>query len=215
MIYLFLHPCTSYNDSFDQLIGQLPSLVQNRILRKKQHKKRKVSLLGYTLLQNALSQYFDANLESLTFLSSGKPVLELAHRSLSFNISHSNELVGLVVGTEVALGLDIEAFRTFEKVETSFSFFSPVEQKAILAASDPNWKLIEFWSKKEALVKAVGGQMFDMAAYTDVRFDTTIWEGKTYQLSCIRYDFKGFIWVASSLPVGNIIVKVVQDLAKI
>ena len=212
MLYLFLHPFTEITDSFDQLIEQLPTVIQNRIIRKKQKKKRESSLLGYTLLQRALIQYFDTSLESLIFLPSGKPILKLANRSLSFNISHSNNLVGLVIGEGNILGLDIEAFRKFDKVESSFSFFSPVEQKAILAASDPAWKLIEFWSKKEALVKAIGGEMFDMAAYTDVRFETARWKDKMYQLSCIEYDFEGFIWVASSLPIDNIIVKIVQDL---
>jgi len=215
MLYLFLHPFTSLTASFDHLIEQLPSTLQHRILKKKQRKKRESSLLGYILLQRALVQYFDTNLDAITFLPSGKPILKLAHRSLSFNISHSNHLVGLVIGEGNTLGLDIEAFRKFDKVESSFSFFSEVEQNAILTASNPDWKLIEFWSKKEALVKAVGGRMFDMAAYTDVRFDTALWKDKTYQLARINYDFKGFVWIASLLPIDNIIIKIIHDLNKI
>jgi phosphopantetheinyl transferase len=214
MLYLFLHPAIDLTNRFDELIEELPLVIQERILRKKQRKKRESSLLGYILLQRMLEHYFDANLETITFLSSGKPILKLTNQSLSFNISHSNNLVGLVIGDESSLGLDIEAFRKFENVESSFSFFSPVEQAAILAASDSDWKLIEFWSKKEALVKALGGQMFDMAAYTDVRFETTVWEGKKYQFHRINYDFKGFIWVAASAPICNVIVKKVQDLNK-
>ncbi|MBL4649299.1 MAG: 4'-phosphopantetheinyl transferase superfamily protein [Aureispira sp.] len=211
MLYLFLHPFTSITDSFDQLIEQLPLVIQNRILRKKQQKKRESSLLGYTLLQQALIQYFDTNLETITFLPSGKPILKAANQSLSFNISHSKNLVGLVIGEGNTLGLDIEAFRKFDKVESSFSFFSLVEQEAILAAPNPDWKLIEFWSKKEALVKAVGGKMFDMAAYTDIRFETALWKGKTYQLSCIDYDFEGFIWIASLLSINNVNIKTIHD----
>lgn len=212
MIYLFLHSPKQVKNSFNELIEQLPIVIQNRILRKKQQKKRESSLLGYSLLQRALIQYFDTNLDAITFLSSGKPIFKLANQFISFNISHSNNLVGLIIGKTDTLGLDIEAFRKFDPLEASFSFFSVVEQKAILTAPDPDWKLIELWSKKEALVKAVGGRMFDMAAHTDVRFETAIWEGKTYHLSCINYDFEGFIWIASSLPIDNINVKIVQDL---
>lgn len=215
MLYLFLHPVTSLSNTFDQLLEQLPIVIQNRILKKKQQKKRESSLLGYILLQRALIQHFDTNLEAITFLSSGKPILKLNNQALSFNISHSKNLVGVVLGKGADLGLDIEAFRKFEKVESAFSFFSQVEQKAILAASDPDWKLIELWSKKEALVKAVGGKMFDMAAYTDVRFDITSWKGNNYQLSCIDYEFEGFIWVASSLSIENITIKIVHDLNSI
>lgn len=215
MTYLFLYPITNPIASFDQLLGRLPIIIQNRILRKKQQKKRQTSLLGYVLLQNVLSQYFGANLNNLTFLSSGKPILKLPHQILSFNISHTNDLVGLVIGSESALGLDIEAFRKFEQVESSFSFFSSVEQSAILNAEKPRRKLIELWSKKEALVKAVGGRMFDMAAYTDVRSNTVYWDGQTYELLPINYDFDGFIWVASLSSIRNINVKIVQDLNKI
>jgi phosphopantetheinyl transferase len=215
MLYLFLHPVTDITTSFDQLLEQLPVVIQKRIIRKKQKKKRESSLLGYALLQRALNQYFDTSLEAIRFLPSGKPILELENQALYFNISHSKNLVGLVIGEGNTLGLDIEGFRKFEKVESSFSFFSLVEQKAILAAPNPDWKLIEFWSKKEALVKAVGGEMFDMAAYTDVRFDTVLWKGEKYQLSCVEYDFEGFIWIASSLPIDHLIVKIVQDLNRI
>lgn len=215
MLYLFLHPFTSITESFEELLEQLPIVIQNRILKKKQQKKRESSLLGYTLLQRALIQYFDTTLEAIRFLSSGKPILDLANQSLSFNISHSKSLVGVVIGEGNNLGLDIESFRKFDTVESSFSFFSPVEQKAILEAPDSDWKLIELWSKKEALVKAVGGKMFDMAAYTDVRFDRTSWKGNTYQLSCINYDFEGFIWIASSLSINNINIKIVHDLGDI
>jgi phosphopantetheinyl transferase len=215
MLHLFLHQITSKTSSFDHLLGELPLVIQNRIVKKKQQKKRESSLLGYLLLQRALIQYFDTNLEAITFLSSGKPVLKLANRSLSFNISHSQNLVGVVIGEGGALGLDIEAFRKFDSVESSFSFFSPIEQEAILEAPDSDWKMIEFWSKKEALVKAVGGKMFDMAAYTDVRFETISWKGNIYQLSPIDYDFEGFIWVASSLSINNISIKKVKRLFKI
>ena len=212
MLYLFLYPFTNITEPFDQLLEQLPVIIQDRIRKKKQQKKRECSLLGYILLQRALIQYFDTNLEAITFLSSGKPILQLKDRSLSFNISHSKNLVGVVIGEGNTLGLDIEAFRKFDKVESAFSFFSSVEQKAILTAQNSDWKLIELWSKKEALIKAIGGRMFDMAAHTDVRFENTLWEGNTYKLSRIDYDFEGFIWVASSLSIDNISIKNVHDL---
>lgn len=215
MLYLFLYPLESMGDTFDDLLKALPIRLQERILKKKQRKKRESSLLGYSLLQKVLIQYFNTNLETIRFLSSGKPVLEFTNRSLSFNISHSKNLVGLIIGEGDNLGLDIEAFRKFDPVQSAFSFFSTVEQEAILDAADPDWKLIEFWSKKEALVKAVGGKMFDMSAYTDVRFERTSWKGEIYNFASINYNFEGFIWVASSLPIQNINTKIIHDLNSI
>lgn len=205
MIYLYLCPTTSLSINNELILSKLPTVIQQRIKRKKQQKKQITSIIGYTLLHRALAENFGIGLEHIYFLDSGKPIFK--NEEIYFNISHSNDLVGVVISNKGVVGLDIEQFRKFEQVESSFSFFSKVEQAVILEASDPNQKLIEFWSKKEALVKAVGGKMFDMAAYTDVRFSTASWLNKKYFFNPILYDFDGFIWVASSFPTNNIVVK--------
>lgn len=179
-----------------------------RILRRKQQKKRDTSLQGYCLLQQALQEDFGTSLDEITFLKSGKPVFQ--GQSIFFNISHSGNLVGVVISTLGVVGLDIEQFRRFEKVETAFSFFSQVEQEVIIAAANPQRKLIEFWSKKEALVKAVGGRMFDMASLTDVRFSKTSWKKNIYFFYQVQHDFDGFIWVASSFSSANITTNTVE-----
>ena len=165
---------------------------------------------GYLLLQHALQEDFGINLEGVMFLDSGKPILK--GQSIHFNISHSGNLVGVAISKIGVLGLDIEQYRKFEKVESAFSFFSAVEQKAILNAEMPNRKLIEFWSKKEALVKAVGGQMFDMSALTDIRHSSTSWLGLTYFLYTIQHEYDNYIWIASSFPCNNITTKQVKSL---
>lgn len=186
-------------------MSKLPDLIQQRINRKKQERKRIVSMIGYTLLSRALVANFAMDLSDIRFLDSGKPVFK--DKEVYFNISHSNDLVGVVISNRGVVGLDIEQFRKFERIESSFSFFSLVEQDTILKSPNPNRKLIELWSKKEALVKAVGGKMFDMAGYTDVRFSSTFWLNQKYFLNPILYDFDGFIWVASSFSTNNIVIK--------
>lgn len=205
MIHLYLYPITDLSFDYESIISKLPDFIQQRIRRKKQERKRIVSMIGYSLLQKALKEDFAMDLGKVHFLDSGKPVFD--DQEIYFNISHSNDLVGVVISNRGVVGLDIEQFRKFERVETSFSFFSLVEQDTILASSDPNRKLIELWSKKEALVKAVGGKMFDMAAHTDVRFSSTFWLKQNYFFNLIPYDFNGFIWIATSFLTNNIVIK--------
>lgn len=210
MINLYLQNNISPISDIDNYLSRLPQSIQSRILRRKQKVKRDTSLQGYLLLQQALKEDFDADLNQITFLKSGKPVFE--GQSISFNISHSGNLIGVAISKSGIIGLDIEQFRRFEKVETSFSFFSKVEQQAILSAKNPQRKLIEFWSKKEALIKAIGGRMFDMAELTDVRNTKNIWQKETYFLYQIQHDFDGFIWVASSFSSPNIVTKTLTFL---
>lgn len=205
MIYLYLHSFDNTSFNGKDFTKKVPKKIQERIQKKKRPTKQAISLAAYILLQEALQEEMNIGLNEITFLPSGKPIFR--DHSIHFNISHCNNLIGVALTKEGAIGLDIEAFREFESVETAFSFFSTVEQKAICTAPNPNIKLIELWSKKEALVKAVGGKMFDMAAHTDVRTATSYWNNKPYYFQAISYDFKGFIWLASSTSSPTIIIK--------
>lgn len=202
---LYLHTINTPLDNFDRSLERIPSFIQRRILRKKQQKKRDSSLIAYLMLQQALLNDFGLKLGQMEYLDSGKPVF--TQEDIHFNISHSHNLVGVAISKAGRLGLDIEGFRKFENVQSAFSFFSLVEQKAILDDENPDWKLIEFWSKKEALVKAVGGQMFDMAAHTDIRFSTTTWKNEKFHFHHIPHPFDGFIWIASSFSTNTIVTK--------
>lgn len=205
MIDLYLRPINYSISNIDQELAKLPLLIQQRIIKKKQLNKRIASLHGYLLLHQILQEQHNTSLDNLVFLESGKPILE--DSNLFFNISHSQDLVGLVVSTAGAVGLDIEAFRIFENITSAFSFFSELEQQAILSASNPNEKLIEFWSKKEALIKLLGNQMFDIAAQTDVRFLSTLWLKNKYFFHSINSDFNGVIYVSSSFSSNSINLK--------
>ena len=202
MIHLYLHSTLCPILDFSEKLNKLPLTVQKHILRRKQKIKKEISLRGYVLLQKALQKDFGIELDQLTFLPSGKPVIK--DQNIFFNISHSGNLVGVAISRSGTIGLDIEKFRKFEKIESSFAFFSKVEQQAILDAELPDEKLIELWSKKEAFVKAIGGEMFEMSNYTDVRFSTTFWIREPYYFHSIPTKFKGQIWLTSSFPTKNI-----------
>jgi 4'-phosphopantetheinyl transferase len=188
----------------------LPLILRQHILRKKNKHKKEISLIGYLLLQKVLREDFDTGLGQIKILTSGKPVLK--NKSFHFNISHSGNIIGVAVSKKGPIGLDIQQFRGFEKIESSFSFFSKTEQEAILAAERPKRKLIELWSKKEAFVKAVGGQMFEMSAHTNICSSFSTWSGCTYFFHPLPIKFDGYAWLASSFPVNEILTTHTQAL---
>lgn len=192
--------------------NKLPLAIQQRIARRKRNKN--LSITGYYILQQVLERDFGVDLKNLSFLPSGKPILE--GQEIHFSISHSQNLVGVAISRVGEIGLDIESFRKFERIDAAFSFFSSVEQDYILAAPQPERTLIELWSKKEALIKAMGSQMFDDAAKTDVRLVTTNYKEQFFFFTPIKianhHIFHGEIWLASSFPVDKFIV---QDFLEI
>jgi phosphopantetheinyl transferase len=203
MIHLYLYRLSSPVPDLGSRTNTLPLVLRQHILKKKQKHKREISLLGYLLLQKALREDFNAGLGQIKILASGKPVLE--NKNFHFNISHSGNIVGVAISKKGPVGFDIQQFREFDKIESSFAFFSKAEQEAILAAELPKRKLIELWSKKEAFVKAVGGQMFEMSAHTDISSSFSIWSGGTYFFHPLPIKFDGYAWLASSFPINKIL----------
>lgn len=202
MIHIYFSPPLNTTSN----LTELPIALQQHISKRKQKHKQLLSLTGYWMLQQVLEKDFGSTLQDLVFLDSGKPILK--GQEIHFSISHSKTLVGVAISSIGNIGLDIEPFRKFEKVTSAFSFFSKAEQDFILATPQPERSLIELWSKKEALIKALGSQMFDDASKTDVRFSTGTCAGQHFFFKSIfagaQYDFDGEIWIAASFPIDKV-----------
>lgn len=77
----------------------------------------------------------------------------------AFNISHSEDRLVIALATEGEIGVDIEMIRPLEELdELAALVFSPAERQQ-LGALPPAARLAAFyrgWTRKEALIKAVG-----------------------------------------------------------
>jgi 4'-phosphopantetheinyl transferase len=114
-------------------------------------------------LRFLLARYLGVSPAGIRFeyLSGGKPQLiaEQNPRRLQFNLSHSNNMALIAVGSELRLGVDIEKIR--DNVDTpalAERFFSPRE-RAGLRALPGHLRVLAFfacWTRKEAFLKATG-----------------------------------------------------------
>lgn len=193
------------NKDLEDKLPSLPAPVQQRIERHKRLPSRLHSLAGYLLLERVLKEQ-NQSIAQLTFSAVGKPYLP--NSPFSFSISHNANKVGLAWMLEKGnLGLDIQEFRNFDPIESAFSFFSEPEQQAILKSEAPHKTLIEYWSKKEALIKAGSGRMFDEAASTNTINANCLWKGEPYYWKKVPATFSGAIWVAANRPLEKLSVK--------
>ena len=114
-------------------------------------------------LRIILGQYLDLSPAVIEFGrgSHGKPNLKPLSSSggLSFNLSHSGEIVLIAVGRNREIGVDVEQLRREIDLEgIAQRFFSPREVKELFALS-PELRPGAFfrcWTRKEAYVKARG-----------------------------------------------------------
>lgn len=93
----------------------------------------------------------------LAFAYSAQDKPSLVQSRLCFNLSHSEALAALAVSREREVGVDIEAVRPIEE-DIAEQYFSPREVAALRALPNVE-QLAAFyrcWTRKEAIVKAIG-----------------------------------------------------------
>jgi 4'-phosphopantetheinyl transferase len=136
---------------------------------------RDMFALSRGVRRSLLGAYLAHAPETLDFLENayGKPRLASGH-DVRFNVSHSGRIVLVAVTRARELGVDLEAHREdtdFRALATHV--FSPSEQEALFALPEPRARRAFFtcWSRKEAVIKALGlGLSFPLDAF-DVSVD--------------------------------------------
>jgi 4'-phosphopantetheinyl transferase len=115
-----------------------------------------------TLLRERLARYTSCTAETLHFeiLPHGKPQLSPALPHLSFNVSHTGPIWLLGVSSEETLGVDIERLRPLSNMlRLAQRVFSDIEQAELIAIKDRAEQEQAFfrgWTRKEAVLKALG-----------------------------------------------------------
>jgi 4'-phosphopantetheinyl transferase len=94
----------------------------------------------------------------LLFNQHGKPMLESSH-AIAFNLSHSGDYCLFAMGAVTQIGVDIEAFGQRAGLrELATSVCTQAELRSLDEVGDPHYEkaFLEIWTKKEALLKAIG-----------------------------------------------------------
>jgi 4'-phosphopantetheinyl transferase len=119
--------------------------------------------VAHGLLRMLISRYVNIPPRLVHFRSSpqGKPALHSYHESgyLTFNISHSHHLLAFAFSRSYRLGVDVEYIRHMPDFqEIANHFFHPIEKSALqrFPICEREQVFFEYWTRKEAFVKATG-----------------------------------------------------------
>jgi len=120
---------------------------------------------AHHLLRTTLSRYDATPPEAWQFEATphGKPALASESSGevpLTFNLSHTRQIVACVVSRGTAVGIDIErADRLQDAMSIAARFFSPGEVAGLRRCATDNdraRRFVELWTLKEAFIKATG-----------------------------------------------------------
>ena len=127
---------------------------------------------AHALLRHTLSRHGDRAPAAWRFekTAAGKPLLRGGGAAAaSFSLSHTNGMVACALTGAAAVGVDIECVDRDVDVDTlAARFFAPAEAAQLrrLDAAARRDRFFDFWTLKEALVKALGaGLAMSLAAF--------------------------------------------------
>lgn len=156
-----------WRTGLDQCTARLRRLERNlsadewaRAARFRFTRDRERFVAARGLLREILSLYLDVEAVQLSFGygTNGKPSLA-AYGALRFNVSHSLDTVLIAVAYKREIGVDIEHVHDYVAVEEIAStVFSTPERHALsrIDSEARRMAFLQFWTRKEAYIKADG-----------------------------------------------------------
>lgn len=121
---------------------------------------RDIYILAHALFAAAVAAAIGADRRAWHFSSQGggKPRLEIADGKLLYaNISHTRGWAAVALTAAAEVGVDVEAERPIPDLEELATVvLAPGERMALAAATDPIGLFFRLWTRKEALIKALG-----------------------------------------------------------
>ncbi|GAB5552556.1 MAG: hypothetical protein Sapg2KO_21470 [Saprospiraceae bacterium] len=201
-INIFRSQTGQLQQSFTQLLTQLPKSLHARALRYKSEQSALNYVIGRLLLKRGLEFFgLDNDLEQMEFQKNGKPVLAEIH----FNIAHTDQEVICGFSKEGSLGLDLEKIKPIE-FENFTALFSQKEWTIIKSAADPIRTFYWFWTRKEAIIKALGRSLnFLHQIELDASSDQFITDGKPWFLRDMIAEQNFVGAVCCEAPIGKLV----------
>ncbi|MBS7256353.1 4'-phosphopantetheinyl transferase family protein [Flavobacterium branchiicola] len=144
----------NHNYLIKEHLRTFPVDFQKKILSFRNWQDAQLSLLGRLILRYGL-QINDAfeEKDNIGYTSYNKPFL--IDSDIKFNISHAGELVVCILSDLNEVGIDVEIMSDIN-IEDFESQMTITERNYIRRAKNSKAAFFDFWTKKEAVIKASG-----------------------------------------------------------
>lgn len=165
---------SEFRDAMDSLYGILSMSERERAKRFRVKDKQLEFVTGRGLLRFLLAGMLGTSPEKVEITANphGKPVCNSAqhHRTVYFNLSHSQEHLLVATTTETEVGIDIEKISSGDQLMEMAKRIFTAEEYEILVSMDHTRRPAAFtncWTRKEAALKALGtGLVLDSRSFS-------------------------------------------------
>ena len=207
MIYVFYTRFVSRlkTELFNLYLHQLPGNLQSKILKYRKWQDSQRSLLGKALLLKGLD-YLSLSKYSLYDLKFTKLERPYFDNFIDFNISHAGEYVICAISLTGKIGVDVEDIQDIS-IEDFENNFSSKEWEDILKASNKLYSFYEYWTKKEAFLKAIGIGLNVPLNKTEILDNRIIFNNTEWFLNEIKIDERYISHFSSQISVPEVIIR--------
>lgn len=160
---------------------------QKKIQSFKKWQDAQLSLLGRMLLFNGINEFTKKKYsdEDIRYTIFNKPYFK--DSLIHFNVSHSGNIVICAISDEAEIGIDIEKIvhidiNDFKTQMTDDEWFG------VVSSNNEIMSFYDFWTKKEAVVKAYGqGLGLSLKSFEIINNKTSI-KNEIFELKEIKFD---------------------------
>ncbi|PTX61385.1 4'-phosphopantetheinyl transferase [Kordia periserrulae] len=198
--YTYIHE-SIHQQLLNAYLHTFPQEFQTKVLKFRRWQDAQLSLLGRLLLRHSLQKLGKEALEQkLQYTAYNKPYFE--NNPLSFNISHSGNMAICAVSEHLQIGIDIEVKETINIHDFKLQM-TDNEWNTIYNASQKQQAFYDYWTQKEAVIKAGGkGLSIDLKSY-EIHKNKTHIEGIAYGLQKLHIDENYACHIAYKLPASE------------
>ncbi|WP_430412916.1 4'-phosphopantetheinyl transferase family protein [Kordia sp.] len=204
MIYIYY---THISEQKHELLLQnfLPNFpldFQQKIRSYRRWQDAQSSVLGRLLLKYGISKnkHLKTVNSKILFNTYNKPYFE--NKEVNFNISHSGEIVICAISESHDIGIDIETMNTININDFKMQM-TDYEWNLINNASDQQAAFYNYWTQKEAVVKAHGKGLSIPLQSFEIKANTTEMDSKLFYTSKIKLAEKYTCYVASTREISK------------
>lgn len=187
-------------------LPNFPEDYQNKIRRYRRWQDAQLSLLGRVLLFRGMEEsgLFYAPDQEIKYTGYNKPYFEA--NPMPFNISHSGEIVVCAISDQGDIGIDIEIVN--DVIIDDFKFqMTANEWNKISTSNNRRNAFFEYWTQKEAVIKAHGhGLTIPLQSFEIADHKTEI-EGEKFYLKEIKIDEKYQCTISLKTTIEDVVLK--------
>jgi 4'-phosphopantetheinyl transferase len=187
-------------------LPKFPTVYQEKIKRYRRWQDAQLSLLGRMLLFEGIEEIYKQKPDDkvIKYTKYNKPYFD--DDLIQFNISHSGEIVVCALSDEHEIGIDIEIVADI-RVDDFKSQMTEIEWDRIVLSSDKKDSFFDYWTQKEAAIKAHGHGLTIPLKSFEILDNTTKINEEKYYLKEIKIDKKYKCYISLKTNIGEIYLK--------